>query len=435
MKDNVFNTELNTVVCDQSSVAGMPQAAQAIIYNTQEEESNIYGYERTGIPGGVSALTGLTLVNGLQNGDFEQGLKYLGANSTKNPLDVASVKTENNGNKYMSLNTSGYYGLLSAPFKISDITAGMYIGVFLKWRGSNNLRVDIMQNNVTGGNLLAKKLPGEIPVDDGDGTWNRLVTTNYLTPVAATEDNSDIYFVVRITANGSDEPVSIDIDDVKIVIFDRYAQTGTKTSITLEGNRLNTSGNPEYGTANEGIILDNNNRYVSVISPISTFDNFDFSNGLVNFGPKETTTGFTEKLADVGVTTENGMVKIESTMTNTYYGFRSVYVTLPDNAKGKVIYAKYDVASTSMIGIDIQTESRTTGWITKVACGDVENKILAPVTTGNGLATNNSDTKIAIRIQQFNSAHSAITYIDNIELYYEDDGEMVFLTLTDASPD
>lgn len=129
------------------------------------------------------------------------------------------------------------------------------------------------------------------------------------------------------------------------------------------------------------------------------------------------------------------MVKIESTMTNTYYGFRSVYVTLPDNAKGKVIYAKYDVASTSMIGIDIQTESRTTGWITKVACGDVENKILAPVTTGNGLATNNSDTKIAIRIQQFNSAHSAITYIDNIELYYEDDGEMVFLTLTDASPD
>lgn len=186
MKDNVFNTELNTVVCDQSSVAGMPQAAQDIIYNTQEEESNIYGYERTGIPGGVSALTGLTLVNGLQNGDFEQGLKYWGANSTKNPLDVASVKTENNGNKYMSLNTSGYYGLLSAPFKISDITAGMYIGVFLKWRGSNNLRVDIMQNNVTGGNLLAKKLPGEIPVDDGDGTWNRLVTTNYLTPVAAT---------------------------------------------------------------------------------------------------------------------------------------------------------------------------------------------------------------------------------------------------------
>ena len=88
-----------------------------------------------------------------------------------------------------------------------------------------------------------------------------------------------------------------------------------------------------------------------------------------------------------------------------------------------------------MIGIDIQIESRTTGWITKVACGDVENKILAPVTTGNGLATNNSDTKIAIRIQQFNSAHSAITYIDNIELYYEDDGEMVFLTLTDASPD
>lgn len=51
---------------------------------------------------------------------------YWGANSTKNPTDVASIKTEEDGNHYMQLNTAGYYGLLSVPFKVDQVNAGMY---------------------------------------------------------------------------------------------------------------------------------------------------------------------------------------------------------------------------------------------------------------------------------------------------------------------
>lgn len=54
------------------------------------------------------------------------------------------------------------------------------IGVRLKWRGSNQIRADIMQNTVYGesAKIIAGKLQAEIPADDNDGSWNTLMTTN-----------------------------------------------------------------------------------------------------------------------------------------------------------------------------------------------------------------------------------------------------------------
>ena len=385
---------------------------------------DIYGTESSGIKSGADTLLNMTPVLGIQNGDFSEGLKYWGGvDGCTDPSTVATVKNENNNN-YLHIDTSNvstdYQGIISVPFKISGVEVGDYVGVRLKYRSSDtnttSIRVGLSQNNYYRSAYKACNSWYTAPTADGE--WKTLVTTatengGTLKAVTLPENGSDIFFMLRITANGKD--IVCDIDDIEFVKF----TDGTGTSFE----------SVSYGTADEGISLSSSNKTVSTLAAIDKFDNFDFAKGLVNFGPRDTWTGFWKKLPDIGITTENGMLRMaftnDANANNDYPGIRSVNVKIPDSAKGKKIFLNFDAASNQDFAVRIIVDGvkHSWIWIRNYHYGtDITTPTLKNVTAKEnftGLELDESAETIAIEIQAENKTDKCI-YIDNIKFIYFD---------------
>ena len=183
-----------------------------------------------------------------------------------------------------------------------------------------------------------------------------------------------------------------------------------------------------YGTAADGIILDSSNKTVANLSAISGFNNFDFSSGLVNFGPRDTWTGFWEKLPDIGITAENGMLKMSHTTDknadNDYPGFRSVNVKIPERAKGEKVFLNFDVATNLDLAVRIIVDGENRSnwiWVRTYDCGsDITTPTLKNVTAKenfSGVNISESDSEIALEVQAQNKDGKCV-YIDNIKFIY-----------------
>ena len=388
-------------------------------------DDNTYGSESGGIKGNSDATLAITPVDGLQNGDFEQGLKYWGGvDGCTDPSTIATVKSED-GNKYLHIDTTSvstkYQGVLTVPFKVAGVKVGDYVGVRLKYRSSDtdttSIRVGLSQNHYYRSAYKACNTMYAAP--DADGKWQTLVTTatengGTLKAVNDPGNGGDIFFMLRITGNGSD--IVCDIDDIEIVKFTDETGASYETA--------------SYGTADDGIILSSSNKSVSNLSAIDGFNNFDFSSGLVNFGPRDTWTGFWEKLSVIGITAENGMLKMSHTTDknadNDYPGFRSVNVKIPDSAKGKKVFVNLDAATNLdfAVRIIVNGENRSNWiWVRTYDCSsDVTAPTLKNVTAKenfNGFDIADSDTEIAVEVQAQNKDGKCV-YIDNIKFIYFD---------------
>ena len=418
---------------DQSSNTGN----YTDLYGNKYNSSGVllYGTYNEGILYGQDALKSMDAVNGLQNGSFTDGLKYWGGvDGCTNPSTVATVKTEDENN-YLHIDTSNvstdYQGIMTVPFTVSGIEAGDYVGVRLKYRSSDtnttSIRVGLSQNNYYRSAYKACNSWYAAPTADGE--WHTLLTTQTENGgklvAVTTPESGDIWFMLRITANGSD--VKFDIDDIEIIKFD---DENGKTYSTLDGTRLNFAGLPLYGTAEDGIVLNSTNNKVADLPAISDFDNFDFSNGLVNFGTRAPGgNNYWEKLSDIGITTENGMLKLDyeenTGVYDSYVGLRSVNVEIPKNLIGKTLYANLDVATLKGFNIRVLVDGVGSNWGNiEGDIGDVTTKTLLNRTAlDNGIVVPEGAETVAIELQTSNTAN-AYAFIDNLKIVYADIGGM-----------
>ena len=420
---------------DQNSTTGNYTDFDGNRYNSKGEP--LYGTEDKGIPYGETELLKMDAVDGLQNGDFEQGLKYWGGvDGCTNPSTIATVKSEGN-NKYLHIDTTSastkYQGVITVPFKVSGVNAGDYVGVRLKYRSSDtdtkSIRIGLSQNHYYRSAYKACNAWYTAPTADGE--WKTLVTTETengakLKAVTAPE-SGDIFFMLRITGNGSN--IVCDIDDIEII---KFADENGKMYSTLDGEWFNSNGLPLYGTAEDGITLSNSIKKIADIPAIDAFDNFDFSNGLVNFGPRDPgSNNFWTKLSDIGITAEDGMLKIDykenSSTYDSYIGFQSVAVKIPENIDltGKKLYVNLDVATLQGFNIRVLVDGKGGTWANiNAGTGDVNTKTLVNLTASdNGTEVTEGAKTIAIELQTPHTA-DAYTFIDNIKIVYDDIGGM-----------
>ena len=187
-----------------------------------------------------------------------------------------------------------------------------------------------------------------------------------------------------------------------------------------------------YGTAEDGITLGSTVKSVSELTAIDGFNNFDFSNGLVNFGPSNNWGSWKPTLAEEGVTLDDGMIKIsykDGLSQNFSKGIESVPVKIPDRAKGETVYLNLDIATNDGVIVDLfidkyenaDVKQRLFIYENMVPNGDVSTKKLVNTTaTDNttavaGIKIPQDASTIAFRIFTYTNSKNKVTYIDNIK--------------------
>lgn len=187
-----------------------------------------------------------------------------------------------------------------------------------------------------------------------------------------------------------------------------------------------------YGTAEDGITLGSAVKSVSELTAIDGFNNFDFSNGLVNFGPRDPgSNNYWARLSDIGITTEDGMLKIDykenSSTYDSYIGLQSVAVKIPESIDltGKKLYVNLDVATLQGFNIRVLVDGVGGTWANiNAGIGDVTTKTLANLTASDfGIVVSKDAKTVAIEVQTPHNA-DAKTFIDNIKIVYDDIGGM-----------
>ena len=187
-----------------------------------------------------------------------------------------------------------------------------------------------------------------------------------------------------------------------------------------------------YGTAEDGITLGSTVKSVSELTAIDGFNNFDFSNGLVNFGPRDPgSNNYWARLSDIGITTEDGMLKIDykenSSTYDSYIGLQSVAVKIPESIDltGKKLYVNLDVATLQGFNIRVLVDGVGGTWANiNAGIGDVTTKTLANLTASDfGIVVSKDAKTVAIEVQTPHNA-DAKTFIDNIKIVYDDIGGM-----------
>ena len=240
-KDGVY-TELDGTAIDLGEVSNDPAWAGT-------ETEGVTMYKNNGMNNIIS--------EGFPNADFEKGLKYWASKSDSYyPADVAEIKTEANGNKYLYLkgNENGYYGLKSSVITIpaSKLNPGDQLVVVFDYKdgAANTLQIPITQRFTQNVYRLCQKGGDDIVIGNDWCTAYTKVTANTL---EARQDGtnagyagSDTYaFQLMIEAiNGGD---TIAIDNLRICKL-----VGTKI-VDLDGNVVCADvNNPVDNTTNSG---------------------------------------------------------------------------------------------------------------------------------------------------------------------------------------
>ena len=421
-----------------------------------KKSKDFVGKEDTGItsPSGLSTewdLTKITvdqLQNGLQNGDFSQGLKYWGLNPSKKSnlskaSDVARVVEDpkNPENKVLKVgftpsdaNNSRFYKLVSAPFKLDGVKAGDVLNAKFKLYCTENDRTGFFNlYQVVNGEsilLLSTHAFRDKKLNTVADQWTDITITQKWvyengvdvidTVPVQTGENSFFYFEFGpASAGGSKYDQNIDyyFDDFKIEVA---------------GNQDPNPIVPEESTNDaNGVVLTAKKNKVSMWEPLESFENFDFSNGLKNFGPRVCDgNAYWPSLAWEGITCEDGMLKAVKNKNNPkggtgMQGFTHIAVKLPDSAKGKKVSLKFDYASNAReILYNVHTDKGvlSKSWRRVGKAGDVNSKTLKKnvMTTAYNWIIPEDASIIYFNFMFTDNSDNVVTYFDNFEYIFEE---------------
>lgn len=454
-----------------------------LLSSAEDNDSTGYGTKEAGITlsGGEDTVASRTAINYSSNNfNFNEGLKYFGPvrNASSRPYNTLAeggvTYDEENGRIKLTYTETGShqswqgYGFQTVPVNIPEAAYGKK--VYLKVDAASDFKTVHMRilidgevakftnSDYTSNNEEDRKL---IYIDSSvlnNASSNELksftIKNNWLQNAEFTIAEGSKTIAFSLFVNNQDNAVSGNcayFDNFRFIYFD----DATNAYYNFDGTRLSGLDNetPYYGTEADGIVLNSINDNVATRSAISTFDNFDFSKGLVNFAPSWLYGSNLKTLAESGIVCEDGMLKFNdngNVANNGYRGIQSVPVVIPEFAKGKTLHVSLDTAANMGYFINVLIDGEAAKCINKDgtdtnsanmciqagdttnAIGDVANKMLvntlATDNTGNnvlGIKIPESAQTIAIMIYTPTVRTGNFAYIDNIKFILSDIGGFI----------
>lgn len=215
------------------------------------------------------------------------------------------------------------------------------------------------------------------------------------------------------------------VDDITVQ-YDQSELEGAPPPIEV----INYNDITYYGTAENGIYVKDAETAVSELTPLNEFNNADFSMGLKYWAPKTDSTGFASDYVSV----ENGALKLDGSL-NQFSGVRSVSFSIPIQAYNKKIVINYDICSNAKVGFNLYSDvSSLTGW--QISNNSTNGtKVNVTSTVDNALQLQEGDKTLSIEVQLFGTEDtSSYAYIDNLKLYYIDEGGLNLPAELDGAP-
>lgn len=443
----------------------------SLLSSAEDDVDDYYGTVADGITlsGTNDSVANKTAIDfSLNNYDFKSGLKYFGPVSHNGSIKKSSLAengvtydAENGRIKLSYINNTNqqawdFYGFESVPMKIPETAKGK--DVYLKVDAASDLTT-VQVRVLIDGNVINTNV-GNVNARISKSALNNTSGNNLKSFTVQNDWNSESKFT--IPENGGTIAFRIMVNNQlisagELAYFDnfRFIYESNGSFYTFDGTRLSGLDNetPYYGTEADGIILNSINDNVKSRSAISTFDNFDFSKGLVNFAPSWLYGSNLRTLFESGIVCEDGMLKFNDNgkvANNGYRGIQSVPVVIPEFAKGKTLHVSLDTAANMGYAIQVLIDGEAAKcikadgidadsanmWIqaddTTNAIGDVSNKMLvntlATDNTGNnvlGIKIPENAQTIAILIYTPTVKTGNFAYIDNIKFILSDIGGFI----------
>ena len=426
------------------------------------QKTDDYGTPEAGITlsGADDSAFKRTAKDSFENYDFSNGLVNFGPSnnwgSWKPTLAEEGITLDDGMIKIShkdGLSENFSKGIESVPVKIPDGAKGKTVYFNLDIATNDGVIVDLFIDRYENADVKQRLFIYDNMVSNGDVSTKKLVNTtatDNTTSVAGInipQDASTIAFRIFTYTNSEDKVTYI--DNIKFITFDDESTTGPFTS--LDGIKYSSDGKPLYGTPETGIILAGADDSAFKRPAKDSFENFDFSNGLVNFGPSNNWGSWKPTLAEEGITLDDGMIKIshkDGLSENFSKGIESVPVKIPDGAKGKTIYFNLDIATNDGVIVDLfidryenaDVKQRLFIYENMVSNGDVSTKKLVNTTaTDNttavtGIKIPQDASSIAFRIFTYTNSKNKVTYIDNIKFITFDNGTSGAFTDLEGNP-
>ena len=474
MKKNLFGKKIS-ILTSVLLVFAIISSVTLLSY-AENNDSSEYGTKSEGITlsGSDDTVANRTAINYSSNNfNFNEGLKYFGPvrNASSRPYNTLAeggvTYDETNGRLKLTYTETGSYsdwqgyGFQTVPVNIPEAAYGKK--VYLKVDAASDfkmvqLRVLIdgnVVNTSNGAKLEGLYINAESLNNDSSQELKSFAVKNNWTNDAEftiAEGSKTIAFSLFVNNQSNAESGNCAyFDNFRFIYFD----DATNAYYNFDGTRLSGLDNetPYYGTEADGIVLNSTNDNVATRNAISTFDNFDFSKGLVNFAPSWLYGSNLKTLAESGIVCEDGMLKFkdEGKVTSVNYrGIQSVPVVIPEFAKGKTLHVSLDTAANMGYMINVLIDGSAAKCIkadgtdtnsanmyiqandTTNAIGDVKNKLLV-----NTMATDNTGSNvlgikipenaqtIAILIYTPTVKSGNLAYIDNIKFLLSDIGGFI----------
>lgn len=425
--------------------------------NASAEENDAYGTYEDGISGNYAAIQKIPATNGFKNSDFSEGLRYWGKheNGTAN-TSIIKIEEEN-GNKYINVKTTGYGAVYSVAFSLDGVTAGDYLALRFRAKSdiqNGKIRTWLYRDAYANNNCAVYNSSLELASE-----WKSYVITSAPQAVGnytGTVDENKNKICLGVYFSGAGETQDFCIDDVEVVRMQKDVAGKFFACSDLEGNyKYNNIGDPLYGTENDGILLATGNtnavnqRLISldVIPALDKVENFDFSNGLVNFGPMNRTSR-KNSLQDDGVTLvtdgTNKILKIcgvGGSNTDKIYGFRSIFFKLADSAKGKEIFLKANIKTDIQVRAAIVEDNKNisqapNGSDFKNVAYNTEDAFKSTITSLKTIASSTEAISVYVRQQKYGNQLFDVgtSYIDDMYIYYIDEGGLDLPASIDGTP-
>lgn len=474
MKKNLFGKKISILTSVLLVFAII--SSVTLLSSAEDNDSSVYGTKTEGITlsGSEDTAANRTAINYSSNNfNFNEGLKYFGPvrNASSRPYNTLAeggvTYDEANGRLKLTYTENGSYqihqgyGFQTVPVNIPEAAYGKK--VYLKVDAASDFKMVQMRvlidgevvNTSNGAKLEGLYINASDLNNDSNQALKSFAVKNNWTNDAEfiiAEGSKTIAFSLFV--NNQDNAVSGNcayFDNFRFIYFD----DATNAYYNFDGTRLSGLDNetPYYGTEADGIILNSTNDNVKSRSAISTFDNFDFSKGLVNFAPSWLYGSNLRTLSESGIVCEDGMLKFKDQGSVTpvnYRGIQSVPVVIPEFAKGKTLHVSLDTAANMGYMIQVLIDGEAAKCINKDgtdtnsanmfiqaddttnAIGDVSNKMLVNTLATDNIGNNvlgikipeNAQT-IAILIYTPTVKTGNFAYIDNIKLLLSDIGGFI----------
>ena len=385
----------------------------------RDEDGDVYvpnsGTRADGFAVNGGNVTNLGALEEFTNSDFSLGLKFWTTTSGQLASTMAAPKTEN-GKPYITFSSpGGYSGIRSRGFRIKGVEVGDVLAVMVDYRGSEKLQLKLeYPNNTTGGQANWIKTVYTSP--DANG-WNTAVSSERLTVGPYNEEVANQYgndFFFYVSLQSQDTSVVADIANVRIV---KVLEDGSFE--TVEGERLNASAKPYYGTAEDGIFIVDQNKDLHNMEALEPYMNFDFSEGLKYWAPRVSLKGYASDYAVV----EDGALKVTDIPTQ-YNGLSSMKFSLPERARNKKLIFSCDIKSNGHVGFGFSNIGYGTegNWINIVENGTGDEWKHVVISDDRAIIPENV-TEVTLNLQLFSTeTKDKYFYIDNISICIEDEG-------------